>query len=192
MEQPVEKYYTFEDYLEWNGNERIELIDGELYMMSAPRRIHQDASQALEVQLQAFLADKTCKMYHAPFSVRLFEKEGDSKDTVDTVVEPDIVVVCDLDKLDDYGCKGAPDFIIEILSPSNFRHDKFVKLNLYQQAKVREYWTVDPQNGAVEVNLLEENGRLMLQDVYTRNDKVKVTVLPGCEIDLSTVLPEIK
>lgn len=159
-------------------------------MMAPPMRIHQDVSNALETQIQDFLKDKPCKMYHAPFGVRLFEQDGDSPEEVDTVVEPDILVVCDLSKLDKYGCKGAPDFIIEILSPSTARHDRFVKLNLYQRAKVREYWIVDPLNNTVDVCLPDENGRLVVSAIYTRNDIAKVNILPGCTIDLSKVFPE--
>lgn len=190
MEQPIEKYYTYADILSWEEDERIEIINGNLYMMAPPMRIHQDVSNALETQIQDFLKDKPCKMYHAPFGVRLFEQDGDSPEEVDTVVEPDILVVCDLSKLDKYGCKGAPDFIIEILSPSTARHDRFVKLNLYQRAKVREYWIVDPLNNTVDVCLPDENGRMVVSTIYTRNDAAKVNILPGCIIDLSKVFPE--
>ena len=190
MEQPVEKYYTYADILSWDEDVRAEIINGELYMMSPPLRIHQDISVALEGQILDFLRDKSCKMYHAPFGVRLFEQENDTPDKVDTVVEPDIVVVCDQNKLDKYGCKGAPDLIIEILSPSTARRDRFVKLNLYNSAKVREYWIVDPFNYTVEVLLPDENGRLMVSAVYTREDTAPVTVLPGCMIDLTSVFPE--
>lgn len=190
MEQPIEKYYTYADILSWEEDERAEIINGNLYMMAPPMRIHQDVSNALETQIQDFLKDKPCKMYHAPFGVRLFEQDGDSPEEVDTVVEPDILVVCDLSKLDKYGCKGAPDFIIEILSPSTARHDRFVKLNLYQRAKVKEYWIVDPLNNTVDVCLPDENGRLVVSAIYTRNDIAKVNILPGCTIDLSKVFPE--
>lgn len=190
MEQPIEKYYTYTDILSWGEDVRAEIIYGDLYMMSPPLRIHQEVSGELFGQIRDFLKDKPCKVYAAPFGVRPLERDGDTPDDVDTVVEPDITVVCDHSKLDDRGCKGAPDFIIEILSPSNAKHDRFVKLNLYQRAKVREYWIVDPQNYTVDVFLLDENGLLSLSEIYTREDMVKVTVLPGCEIDLSKVFPE--
>ena len=122
----------------------LELIDGEAYMMSTPSRIHQEISVAITSQLYNFLEGKRCKVYPAPFSVRLFEKDGDPPEKIDTVVEPDITVICDRSKLDKRGCKGAPDLIIEILSPSTQRHDRLVKLNLYQRAGVREYWIVNP------------------------------------------------
>ena len=188
METLSEKHYTYEDYLELSKNDRIELIDGKIYKLPLPNRVHQDISQAIEKQFMVFLADKPYKMYHAPFRVRLF----DQQDTVTDVVEPDISVICDLEKLDDDGCNGAPDLIIEILSRSSAIHDKWVKFKLYERAKVREYWIVDPLNDAVEVYLLDEEGLWVINEVYTHKDKAKVTVLPDCEIDLSTVLPEIK
>lgn len=190
MEHPIEKYYTYEDILSWGEDVRAEIIYGDLYMMAPPLRIHQEVSGELFGQIRDFLKDKPCKVYSAPFGVRPFEKDGDTPDDVDTVVEPDITVVCDHSKLDKYGCKGAPDMVIEILSPSNAKHDRFVKLNLYQRAKVREYWIVDPQNNTVEVCLLDNDGRMSVTAVYSREDTAKATVLPGCEIDLSKVFPE--
>lgn len=190
MEQPIEKYYTYADILSWKEGERTEIINGDLYMMAPPLRIHQEVLSELHRQIANFLSDKPCKVYPAPFGVRLFEKDNDTPDNVDTVVEPDITVVCDNSKLDDRGCKGAPDLIIEILSPSTARRDRFVKLNLYQRAKVREYWIVDPFNKTIEVCLPDENGQLLVTSVYSREDTAKGTVLPGCEIDLSKVFPE--
>ena len=190
MEQPVEKYYTYADVLSWDENVRAEIIDGELYMMSPPLRIHQYVMTQLFLQIGNFLKDKTCEVYVAPFGVRLFENDEDTPDKVDTLVEPDITVVCDHNKLDKYGCKGAPDLIIEILSSSTARRDRYVKLNLYNRAKVREYWIVDPVHNTVEVLLPDENGKLAVSAVYGREDKAYVTVLPGCEIDLSTVFGE--
>ena len=190
MEQPIEKYYTFADILSWSEDIRAEIIDGELYMMSPPLRIHQYVQTQLFLQIGKFLEDKTCAVYVAPFSVRPLEKDGDRPKDVDTLVEPDITVVCDHSKLDKYGCKGAPDLVVEILSPSTARRDRFVKLNLYNRAKVREYWIVDPFNYTLEVLLPDENGRLAVSAVYTREDTAPITVLPGCMIDLTKVLPE--
>lgn len=189
MELPVEKYYSYADLLAMGEDVRAEIIYGDLYMMSAPIRVHQDVLRELLLQIGNFLSDKPCKVYPAPFDVRLFEREDDTSNRVDTVVQPDISVICDKSKLDDKGCKGAPDFIIEILSPSNARQDNFVKLKLYERAKVREYWIADPKNGVVNVYLLEGD-KFILSEVYTRKDKAPVTVLPGCEIDLSKVFTE--
>lgn len=190
MEQSVEKYYTFADCLLWGEDIRAEIIYGDLYMMSPPLRIHQYISGELFKQIAVFLDDKPCQVYHAPFGVRLFEKNGDTPDDIDTIVEPDITVVCDSKKLDKYGCKGAPDMVIEILSPSTARHDRWTKLKLYQRAKIREYWIVDPQNSTVEVYLPDKDGRLIVSAVYTPKDIAKVTVLSDCEIDLTKVFPK--
>lgn len=181
--------FTFSDVLTWDENERIEIIHGEAFMMAPPSRIHQEISGEIFRQLANYLEGKRCKVYSAPFGVRLFERDGDSPGDVDTVVEPDISVVCDRSKLDDHGCKGAPDMLIEILSPSTLRHDQLVKLNLYQQAGVREYWIVDPMSKSVQVFLLDSEGFLRIHEVYGRTDVAKVNVLDGCFLELSKVFP---
>ena len=118
MPLPQEKRYSYADLLDWDEQERMELIYGEIRMMSPPSRVHQEITGELFAQLHAYLKGKTCKVYPAPFGVRLFEKNGDHPYDVDTLVEPDISVICDPGKLDDAGCKGAPDLILEVLSPS--------------------------------------------------------------------------
>lgn len=188
MALPAEKArYTFADCLRWDENERIEIIDGEAVMMATPSRIHQKISGEIFRQLANFLEGRKCEVYHAPFGVRLFEQAGDKPEDVNTVVEPDISVVCNQDKLDKYGCKGAPDMVIEILSPSSLRHDRLVKLNLYQRAGVREYWIVDPENCAVQVFLLDDIGYLRIYEEYGQKDVAKVHVLEGCFIELEKV-----
>ena len=183
--------YTFADCLAWGGDERIEVIDGEAFLMApAPSRVHQEVSGELFRQLANYLEGKKCRVYHAPFDVRLFEQEGDTPENVTTVVQPDITVVCDLGKLDDRGCRGAPDLVIEILSPSTQRHDRLVKLGLYQRAGVREYWIVNPEDRTVQVMLQDIHGVLQLQEVYDRQGVAKVNVLDGCFIDLGKVFSE--
>ena len=183
--------YTFADCLTWSENERIEIINGEAVMMAPPTRIHQEILMELSRQLANFLEGKKCKVYPAPFAVRLFEKDGDTPEDVDTMVEPDISVVCDHDKLDKHGCKGAPDLVVEVLSPSTQRHDRLVKLDLYQRAGVREYWIVDPDSSTVQVFMLK-NGYLHPYEVYSEKDIAKVNVLDGCFIELSKVFPRDK
>lgn len=193
MIQPIEKEtYTFADYLTWDEGDRYELIYGEAVMMAPPISIHQEVHAGIFGQIAYFLLGKPCKVYSAPFGVRLFEQQGDTPDDVDTVVEPDITVVCDSTKLDHYGCKGAPDMVVEILSPSTARRDRLVKFELYRRAGVREYWIVDPQNQSVEVYLRDENNDLRPHEVYTRGDTAKVTVLDGCTVELAKVFPETK
>ena len=138
------------------------------------------------VRLEIIFKGKKCEVYSAPFAVRLFEEKDDRPENVDTLVEPDISVICDPSKLDDIGCKGAPDFIIEILSPSTNRHDKLTKFNLYQRAGVREYWIVDPVSKSVQVFVLED-GRYSAKDFGSAEEKVRVNVLEDCEINLSQV-----
>ena len=185
-----QEQYTFADVLAWDEGEHIEIINGEAFMMATPSRIHQEISGELFRQLANFLEGKQCKVYPAPFGVRLFEQDGDSPENVDTVVEPNISVVCDRNKLDKHGCKGAPDVIVEILSPSTQRHDQLVKLNLYQRAGVREYWIVDPENKSVRVLLQTGDGTLRTHEVYRQEDVAKVNVLDGCFIELSKVFSE--
>ena len=184
-----ESRYTMAEALTWDEQDRIELIDGYPVMMAPPSRTHQEAVMELSAQLHAYLKGKKCKVYPAPFAVRPFERDGERPEDVDTLVEPDISVVCDPSKLDDIGCKGAPDLVMEILSPSTTRHDKFTKFNLYQRAGVREYWIVDPGDKTVQVFVLED-GRYTAKDFGAAGDKLRVNVLEDCTIDLSQVFPE--
>lgn len=179
---PLEKeYYTYEEWLSWDESVRAELYDGMLIMMAPPTQQHQSVLMEIAAQLHAFLKDKPSKVFPAPFGVRLSEKE-------DTVFEPDIVVVCDKTKLDGKICNGAPDLVIEILSPSTERMDKTYKYRKYQQAGVREYWIVDTKLNFLQVGVLY-NGKF-ITTVYEPEDKVPVSVLDGCEIDLSDVFSE--
>ena len=186
MPLPMEERYTLADALTWDENERVELIYGVPYMMSPPIRVHQEILMELVVQIRTYLSGKKCRVYPAPFAVRLFESNGDHPQNVDTMVEPDISVVCDSDKLDKIGCKGAPDFVVEILSPSSLRHDRVTKFNLYQEAGVREYWIVDPESQTVQVFLLKD-GHFRAVELYNADAVAEVIVLPGCRISLSDV-----
>jgi Uma2 family endonuclease len=177
--------YTYADYLAWDTGDRYEIIDGEAYMLAAPSRLHQEISGNLYYALRSFLEGKPCKVYAAPFSVRLFPAEDESDDTV---VEPDITVVCDPSKLDDRGCKGPPDLVVEIASPSTARYDRILKFNKYREAGVREYWIADPEERAVFAYVLK-NGEYAAT-VY--EDTASVTVLPGCEIDLASVFGTVE
>jgi Uma2 family endonuclease len=177
-----QEHYTYADYLSWDGKERYEIIDGEVYMMAPPSRLHQEISRELTGAFWEFLKGKPCKVYTAPFAVRLYPA-ADQND--DTVVEPDIVVICDSSKLDDRGCNGPPDLIVEILSPSTGRYDRIAKFQKYREAGVREYWIVDPEEKILNAYILK-NG-VYAAFVYGETESVPVTVLPGCEIDLAVV-----
>lgn len=182
--------FTFADILTWDEGEQIEIISGEAFLMATPSRIHQGICFEIGRQLGNYLEGKQCRVYPAPFAVRLFEQDGDTPEDVDTMVEPDISVICDRNKLDQHGCKGAPDLIVEVLSPSTQRHDQLVKLNLYQRAGVREYWIVDPENKTVRVLVQANDGTLRTHEVYRQEDVAKVNVLEGCFIELRKVFSE--
>lgn len=190
MALPQEKTrYTFADYLTWDGESRIEVMDGQLIMMAPPSRIHQKISGEIFRQIANYLDGKKCDVNSAPFAVRLFEGNKDAPDEVQTVFEPDIAVICDKNKLDENGCKGAPDMIVEILSPSTVRHDLFYKMRRYEQAGVREYWIVSPKEQAVQVFCLDKDV-FKVYEAYGPKDIAKVYVLDGCFIELSRVFPE--
>lgn len=183
-----EHSYTFADYLSWDENERIEIIDGQPITQSVPSRRHQEVSGEIFRQIANYLDGKNCKVYAAPFSVRL-PLDCEQDDKITTVVEPDITIICDDKKLDDKGCKGAPDMVVEILSQSSIRHDRLIKFNKYQQAGVQEYWIVDPVTNTVQTFILE-NGIFKTIDLYTENDIAKVNILDGCFIELNKVFVE--
>jgi Uma2 family endonuclease len=190
MAIPAEKgRYTFADCLAWEESERFELIGGEAVLMAPPSRAHQEVCGELFRQIANYLEGKKCKVFSAPFGVRLFEQDGDTPEDVDTMVEPDITVVCDGNKLDEHGCKGAPDMVIEVLSHSTRRHDRLVKLDLYQRAGVPEYWIVDPDSKSVQVLTLK-NGLLLPHEDYGREDIAKVNALDGCFVELCKVFPK--
>ena len=174
------KRYTYEDYAAWDDDVRYELIDGVAYMLAAPVWEHQSLGGEIFKQLAVFLTGKTCKAFYAPFDVRLNADQGD-----DTVVQPDVVVICDRSKLSKTGCIGAPDLVIEILSPSTSSRDKVLKFKKYLQAGVREYWIVDPDSKTVSVNVLDNRGYIAY--AYAEDDKIFVHVLEGCVIDLKSV-----
>ena len=181
--------YTYRDYLKWDDGERWELIDGVPYNMSpAPNRRHQDTSGELFRQFATYLLEKQCKVYIAPFDVRFVDTNDTvADDYIDTVVQPDIVVVCDHEKLDDRGCKGSPDLIVEILSPSTTRMDMTVKFELYQRFGVKEYWIVHSQDRTVLVFKLLESGLYGVPDRYCAEDAIPVSLLGDLQIDLTKV-----
>jgi Uma2 family endonuclease len=178
--------YTYKDYLTWPEEERWELIDGIPYMQATPSRIHQKISGELFLQIGNYLRGKLCEVYHAPFCVRLPQLD-ESEDNVTTVVEPDITVICDKTKLDNKGCKGSPDLIMEIISDSTGRKDKLEKFNKYEKAGVTEYWIIEPDDKLVSVFKLGENKRYGRPEIYADNDIIKVEMFPGLEIDLKPV-----
>lgn len=176
--------YTYGDYKKWDEGERWELIDGIAYNMTpAPSRKHQKVLTDLLRQFATYLVDKPCEVYVAPFDVRLPEND-EADDDISTVVQPDISIICDSSKLDEAGCKGSPDLIVEILSASTSRKDQKEKFQRYERAGVREYWLVDPVANTVMLFTLGADGRYGRPDVYGSEDKIKVGIFSDLEIDL--------
>ena len=171
--------YSYADYIKWGDKIRYELIDGYVYGMASPSQKHQDVLGEMFGQFRDFLKGKPCKVFVAPLDVRL---NAESYDNI--VVQPDIMIVCDRRKLDGKSVIGTPDMVVEVLS-SNAKHDMFTKFKLYQNAGVREYWIVDPEDNMVTVHILE-NGRYYTTP-YFDGDIAPVSVLEGCAIDLGEV-----
>jgi len=181
----LSKSYSYADYLTWKFQERLELIKGKIFKMSpAPRRIHQEISRDLLTEMNFFLKGGKCNVFSAPFDVRL--PKSNAEDEIYTVVQPDICVVCDPSKLDDAGCVGAPDLIVEILSESTAKKDKTNKFELYQECGVKEYWIVSPTDQYIELFVLEE-GKYAREGVYTKDDEITSQVLTGFSLSLGSL-----
>ena len=183
--------FTYADYLTWPDGERWEIIDGEaIAMCPAPGMRHQLISGELFRQLANHLKGKPCKAFAAPFDVRLSERTGLTDEKIETVVQPDIIVVCDKSKLDDKGCKGAPDLVIEILSPSTSKMDMQNKFFLYQRVGVKEYWLVHPSDKTLMVFRRNDQNEFGRADMYASDDTVSVPLLGELIIDLNDVFSE--
>jgi Uma2 family endonuclease len=180
----LSKQYSYADYLTWQFEERVELIKGWIWKMSpAPLRQHQEISISIASQLYSYLNNKSCKVYTAPFDVRLVNKQNQAEDAaIFSVVQPDISVVCDLAKLDAKGCIGAPDLVIEILSPGNNKKEVQDKFRLYEENGVREYWIVYPVYKSVAVYDLVADF-FVLRDNYSEGDAIPVGIFNDFSID---------
>jgi len=182
----LSKSYTYADYMTWQFDGMVELIQGKIFKRSpAPGKAHQEISSNIQGVIWNHLRKKKCKVFHAPFDVRL---PSINKKEVDTVVQPDICVICDTSKLDDQGCNGAPDWIIEILSKGTAKKDLNEKFDLYQHAGVKEYWIVHPKDQTVLVYLLE-NGQYTLQQnrPYTNSDQIPSTIFTDLVLEMEEV-----
>jgi len=186
----LNKRYTYADYLTWLDDKTRELIHGFIKMMSpAPRLEHAAVSANITWHLQTIIRKNKgrCRVFYAPFDVR-FPKHGEATDDkIDTVVQPDICVVCDLSKLDERGCCGAPDMIVEILSPSTTKKDVSDKFALYEETGVKEYWIVHPKDKAVTAFLLQENGKYNAGITYEWEEKVPIHIFNNHLIDLNDI-----
>ncbi|MCP4217934.1 MAG: Uma2 family endonuclease [bacterium] len=182
-----EDQFTYGDYLGWDDKERWELIDGHPYNMTpAPGTNHQLVSTALVAQLARHPDTGTCRVIAAPFDVRLPMNEQKEEEIIN-VVQPDISIICDPAKLDRKGCLGAPDLIMEIISPSTTAKDKREKFFLYEQAGVKEYWLVYPDGKIIEVFTLDDSGRYGRPDIYGESDSIALTAIKGITLDLHPI-----
>lgn len=179
-------HHTYGEYLTWPEEMRYELIDGRAYAMSpAPARIHQDIVGEIFRQIANQLEDQPCRVYVAPFDVRLPELDEADADIV-TVVQPDITVICDERKLDQHGCRGAPDWVIEVLSPASASHDQIRKLALFERHGVSEYWVIHPLDRIVSVYERQDSGYPKPHLHELEGKQVSVT-LPRIVIDWQRV-----
>ncbi len=188
----LSKRYTYVDYLSWKFKERVELMKGYIHKMSpAPNVRHQRISGKFFLVIGNYLENSHCQVFSAPFDVRLpLPKSQQKKGKIDTVVQPDLCVICDPAKLDEQGCNGAPDLVIEILSPGNTKKEMKDKLLIYQEAGISEYWLVDPEHSFLISYQLNQAGKYIGTTPYTDEDEVSSIVLKKLKIDLSKVFAE--
>jgi Uma2 family endonuclease len=184
--------YSYADYIKSPEEDRYEVIDGQIISMSpAPTPRHQHVQRELLIEFGTYLRGKECSVFGSPIDVCLFADQTTSNEKIKDWVQPDMVVVCDRNKINQQNIVGAPDLVIEILSPSTARNDRVVKFNNFQKAGVKEYWIVDPSNEYVEVFLLQNN-RFISSGFYTKEDSIKVSILENLSINLKDIFPEDK
>jgi len=192
MEEPFTSYgkYSYADYLTWEIDGMVELIKGKIFKMTAaPRRKHQGISVIVTNRFYNYLKGSNCKVYEAPFDVRLPVHSKKNED-IFTVVQPDICIICDVDKLDEAGCIGAPDLIVEILSPGNNKKELQNKYEVYEESGVKEYWIIHPEEQTLLVYTLTQ-GEFLASKLFTLGDKVKSNCIEGFQLDLDEVFEEL-
>lgn len=186
--------YTYADYLSWQFDDAIELIKGKIMAMSpAPSSEHQGIVTNLGGVLYNFFYKKPCKLFYAPFDVRLYDRKKSivANQDIYSVVQPDLCVICDKTKIDSKGCLGSPDWIIEILSRDNSKKEMQLKYQLYQESGVKEYWLVYPGEKAVHQFVLDEQTeKYQLLNMYSGEDSATPQLFPDCQIDLSEVFED--
>ena len=184
-----EKSYTYADYLLWRFEERVELIRGKVFKMSpAPNTNHQRLSWNINNQFSLNFKSKNSQLFFAPFDVRL---PIPSKKKDSTVVQPDLCIICDETKLDEQGCNGAPDLVVEILSPGNTKHEMQTKFELYEESGVKEYWIVEPANKTVLVYSLQNNKYIGLKP-FSDDADIKSILFPEIKVNLMDVFWNVK
>jgi Uma2 family endonuclease len=178
----LQPHYTYADYRQWPEDQRWELIDGVAYAMTAPARLHQDIVFELGRQIGNYLQGKTCKGYVAPFDVRL-PHNNETDDSISTTVQPDISVICDPRKLDKLGCRGAPDWIIEVLTSSTALKDMNSKRSLYEQHGVKEYWIIHSEDRWIMVYLLNAQANYGKPEIFGMDEPTGVQLFPDLQVD---------
>jgi len=183
--------FTYRNYKTWPDEERWELIDGHAWAMSpAPMTRHQEISGRLFLEIGLFIKGKTFRVFDAPFDV-LFPESGEADDEVRTVVQPDLVVFCDASKITKRGARGAPDWVIEILSARTAKKDFETKYQLYQRHRVREYWIVDPGTAVIHAWRLGDDGLFGDETIYEEGERAPSTVLDGLGIDTAELFANL-
>ena len=183
--------YSYADYLTWKFEQALEVIKGKIFPMSGPSRIHQKISWQLTVNFDNHFKQHRCEAYAAPFDVRLYDKKKSQKADKDifTVVQPDLCIICDLTKLDDRGCLGAPDLIVEILSPGNSTREMKIKKELYAESGVKEYWIVDYNHETLTQFSIEEDGNFGRPLIFTSEEAVPSVIFPDFMLNLIELFP---
>ncbi|MBS3964566.1 MAG: Uma2 family endonuclease [Methylomonas sp.] len=185
--------YSYADYMTWQLSETVELIKGKISLMApAPNVDHQRLSMYLSSQLFNYSRHKSCQVFAAPFDVRLYDRRKSllANQEIFTVVQPDICVICDPDKLDEQGCNGAPDWIIEIVSKSSAKKDAQIKSALYAESGVQEYWLVFPYETLIQQFVLNAQGQYQLHCSFAANDLANSYLFPDLSIDLGELFPD--
>ena len=180
--------YSYADYLLWRFKERVELFKGKIFEMSpAPNRKHQEVAGNINFYFDQYFKNKSCKKYFAPFDVRLINFTKSTADnTVFTVVQPDLCVICDQSKLDKRGCIGSPDLVVEILSPGNSKKELGIKFNLYEENGVLEYWIVNPLEESVLIYSLV-NGKYIGTKPLIDNEKIASPLFPELDFEIEKI-----
>ena len=190
LKKQANKKYSYGDYLNFPDDEPLEIINGVVYktygMAPSPRRFHQEISMGLSRIIANYLFDKKCSIFSAPFDVVFTEKSKNNNES-QSVVQPDLSIICDRNKLDEFGCKGAPDWIIEILSPATASKDLKEKFKLYEKYRVKEYWIVEPTDEFILVYTLNKSGKYENTVLYTKEQKAKTTIFEDLIINLEEV-----
>jgi Uma2 family endonuclease len=186
----LSKTYSYADYLQWTFEDRLELIKGKIFRMTpAPASVHQRLSWVISGELYSYLKNNPCSAYAAPFDVRLPRKGENEDKKIFTVVQPDVCIICDSSKVDARGCTGAPDIIIEIVSPGNKQKELRFKYEVYEESGVKEYWIVSQDETFLQYILID--GRYQTTRPMTIGDIITTPTLPGFELNLETVFAAI-